>query len=496
MMNSKKNRKNLPVRPACPEVTGKTYLQSAKKLFMKLNPVLPLLVAFAVSLSVKSQSIYHLRYKYPGTNDTASYEAFLVRYDNGSGFVRVSYMSPVSNKNLLIEMDTEEQYATDNSGMENTNTLVLKMQNPRFIRGDSNTQYLTPVFLFRMDPATGYFEPQGVNLSDNNPGVTPGTGFTGRLLQQQDVTRSFALKFFNKGEDFFINFLKPKTRGGFSLEGEEKKIKLHLLIVADINNSSIGPSCRLDMKMALETFDSVSKYMGIPIIPKMISGKTFSKKNVETAIANLKPSPDDIVVFYYSGHGFRIPENPRRFPNLKLKNFPTERKNFKDSIAWLNKSRQDNITYSLNLEDIYDSLKAKGARFTLVLSDCCNDDIFGTNATGSRPGKSRGSNVDWSENNIRNLFLNKTPMSILATAAQSGQRATSKNSFGGFFSFYFKTAMENYSSKLKNNVSWDQIFQDAKKQTTFKANHTYCGEPSIPENICRQYPDYRIMPGK
>jgi len=56
--------------------------------------------------------------------------------------------------------------------------------------------------------------------------------------------------------------------------------------------------------------------------------------------------------------------------------------------------------------------------------------------------------------------------------------------------------MENYSSKLRTNGTWDVIMQDAQKQTIFKAKHTYCEKPYIPENICQQNPDYKIVFGR
>jgi len=218
------------------------------------------------------------------------------------------------------------------------------------------------------------------------------------------------------------------------------------------------------------------------MLPKTICGATYSKKNVQDAVSALRPSANDIVVFYYSGHGFRLPEQPRRFPFMKLKT--------------LHKSRKDVLDNSLNIEDIFLSITKKGARFNLVLSDCCNNDIFSSNAKGTKPGKTRGSGVEWSEDNLRTLFLNKTPMSLLATAASTGQKSTCNNEFGGFFSYYFKTSMENYSSKLRTNGTWDLIMQDAQKQTIFKARHTYCEKPYIPENICQQNPDYKIVFGR
>jgi len=319
------------------------------------------------------------------------------------------------------------------------------------------------------------------------------TSFVAELIGNEGLNRNFVLQFFSEDEDFYTNLFNTKTRG---LTAVEKNIKLYLLIAADTLDKEIGSACSKDMERTVETFTGLANFLGIKIFAKTISGAAYSKKNVQAAINNLKPSADDIVVFYYSGHGFRTPENLRRFPNLKLKNFRNDRRNFRDSISWIKKDRQDNITYSLNIEDIFNLIKTKKARFNLVLSDCCNNDIFSTNAIGSKPLKTKGSGVEWNEDNIRALFLNKNPMSILATAAQSGQKASSNNDFGSFFSYFFKISMESYCSKLKNNGNWDLILQDAQKQTSFKARHTYCDKPYIPENICQQFPDYKIVFGR
>lgn len=429
---------------------------------------------------VNAQSLYYFQYNFHAPNDTVTYNAFLVRYDDGTGMMRIKYKAPSTATDMIVEMTSEETYFTDKDDIEDTTKLVLIMQHPKFITGDSNTLFTYPVFTFKSNKASGYFEPDEVSVSEKDR-LMPGASFHAELLNQASLSRIFALQYFNRDDEFFVNLFKPKSRGGFNLAPDEKNIRIHLLIVADVLDTSIGNSCKMDMERTLQTFDSLRKYMGLDaknFLTKTISGKDLSKKNVQTAINNLKPSPNDIVIFYYSGHGFRLPENSRRFPNIKLKTF--------------HKSRDDVLNNSLNIEDIFDQIKSKGARLNLVLSDCCNDDIFSENAKGSEPAKSRGSNIEWSETNVRALFLNKLPVDILATAAQGGQRASSNDRFGGFFSFYFKTAMENYSSKLKNNVDWNQVFQDAKVQTTFKANHTYCDKP----NRCMQVPDYEILPGK
>ena len=448
--------------------------------------ILFLSLTIILSVPSSSQSLYHIQYNFHKPNDSITYHAFLVRYDDGSGLLRVRYIVPQTNQDVVVESDVDEQYVAD------TNILVLKAINPRFIVGNDKT-FNSPLFLFKNNLTTRYFEPAGVVLSPQEMEMPANTSFTANLFERISISKDFMLQFFSEDEDFYTNLFTNRTRG---LTQVEKSIKLHLLIVADTLDKEIGSACAKDMRRIIETFTGLTNFLGIKIFTKTICGKEYSKQNIQTAINNLKPSVNDIVIFYYTGHGFRIPEKPGRFPNLKLKNFRNLRENFRDSITWINKDRRDNITYSMNIEDIFNSIKKKRARFNLVMSDCCNNDIFGTNAIGTKPGKTKGSGIEWSEDNIRTLFLNETPMSILLAAASSGQKATSNNDFGGFCSYFFKTSMENYCSKLKNNGTWDLILQDTQKQTIFKARHTYCDKPYIPENICQQNPDYKIVFGR
>lgn len=440
---------------------------------------------------IQGQSIYNFQYNFQNQNDPAMYHTFMLRNIDGSGLVRIRYQNATDGSDILLEADIDEQYPMDPSGIQDTSTLLIKAINPRFIVGDNKTKYTLPAFIFKYNSSNDFFEPSGA--ADAGKVSNAANSFSWQLIEGAAMSKEFISQYFSEDEDFYNNFFRPVTRG---LSPLEKNIRLHLLVVADTLDETIGSSCNKDMQRAVETFKTLTDYLGIKFLPQTICGKQYSKTNVQAAIAALKPSPADIVVFYYSGHGFRIPEKPREFPNLKLKNFKNLRQNFRDSTSWIKKDRQDNITYSMNMEDIFNMIRKKGARFNLVLSDCCDDDIFSVNATGTKPGKTKGSGVEWSEDNIRTLFLNKTPMSILATAAKEGQRASSNNNFGGFFSYFFKMSMENYCSKLKTSPTWDQIFRDAAVQTINKANHTYCDKPYIPANICHQEPIYKIEFGR
>jgi Caspase domain len=448
-----------------------------KKLFMKATCFFSCLLAITVGIIADAQSVYQFQYNFHQPADSITYHAFFARYDDGSGLLRVRYTPPLTAQDVLVEMDIEENFITDTiSGKTDTTILFLKASSAaRYIIGDNKAAFNPPFFQFAYNKATGYYEPSGVTATQTNTAMSSSTSFIASLVERASLNKAFVSAFFSEDEDFYINLFKNGTRG---LTPAEKNIKLYLLVVADILDSSIGASCNMDMGRALETFKGITSYLGITMIAKTISGADYSKKNVQAAISNLKPLPNDIVVFYYSGHGFRKQEENRRFPNIKLKTHHI--------------NRQDVYKNSLNIEDIFLSIQKKGARCNLVLSDCCNNDIETTNVIATKPGKTKGSGLEWNEDNCRNLFLNKAPISILATAADNGQRASSNNDFGGFFSYFFKTSMENYCSKLKNNVTWDLVLRDTKTQTIFKAQHTYCDKPYIPQNICNQYPYYII----
>ena len=458
---------------------------------MNLKLVTGLLIFVITGFTVSSQSIYFLEYNFHSAADTNSYEAFLIRNNDGSGLMRVKYKYPMpgSGQGLLAIMDVEEVNILDSSGNEYPGRSLLKPGNVKF-KTETQSPFTPPFIIQKPDEQSGFVEPSGVCASESNPVMLQGTTFSPpQFAEYAALTKGAVSRFFKTGdkedEDFLNNFFKT-TRGGMTLTSVEKKYKMHLIIVADTMDAKIGKSVILDMNRAEKTFDSLRGYMGIKFAapPVKIYGKNYSKKTVDEAIARLKPLPDDIVIFYYAGHGFNIPETTRRFPNLKLKNFRNERKNFKDSLSWIAKDRQDNITYSLNIEDIYNSITAKGARFNLVISDCCNDDIFGTNETIGKQPKKRGSDAPWSDDNIKALFLSRSHTSILATGTSVKQLASGNSTDGGIFSYCFKSNLDTYLSKAKKNVSWNQLLEEAKKQTSIKRNQ-------------KQNPDFKIdIPAK
>jgi hypothetical protein len=245
-------------------------------------------------------------------------------------------------------------------------------------------------------------------------------------------------------------------------------------LIANTEDPSIGSTCVIDKDATLKTFGEIAEYMKIPFEPTVIYGKKYNKQNVENAINALNPGNNDIVIFYYTGHGFSDMKDAYTFPYLDLRT-----KDF-ESIGGEN---------AMNMQDIYQKIKSKGARLNLVLSDCCNSDPNLTNNISSGMASLRSSSLGWSMQNCQELFLNQRPTSILMTAASKGEVSAGNNAYGGFFTFNFRESLQKNLGLFGQFVTWEQLLKNAKTQTITKANNTMCPNINgVGFSQCRQNP--------
>jgi hypothetical protein len=77
---------------------------------MKIKLFLILIVALCISISSKSQSLYYMQYRLTSIADTTLYHVFLVRYEDGTGFYRVTFYDDVTHDNMVVDLDIEEMY--------------------------------------------------------------------------------------------------------------------------------------------------------------------------------------------------------------------------------------------------------------------------------------------------------------------------------------------------------------------------------------------------
>lgn len=384
-------------------------------------------------------------------------------------------MAPGSTDSILTELDAAEELPDMNSGCINTDRIYYKLKNPRYIESKDPGIVLPGYFCFQKDAATGLFEPYGITSSSEDCNAEPAKFSHIAFIDQQSLTKDFVLTYFKPYDLFYRNLFV--TNNPKDLTTFERSVKIYLLIVANVDDPKIGPADRKNMNDAIAFFGKVKEFLGIAdFIYDTITGRRLTRQNVLNAVNTFfaPAGSNDIVIFYFNGHGFRKPTDGRPGPYIDLK----DERNFRIMEA------------SASMEDIYATIRAKRARLSLVLSECCNALITDTNPLAEPPAVKKSFGINWSTENCRNLFLNKTPMSILGAAASPSMLAASNNNFGGFFSYFFRTSLETHFSFAKTAVNWDQVFKQTAEQTKYKADRTYCD--NVTKKKCNQLPYYRI----
>ncbi len=430
---------------------------------------------FLIAVTSEAQSVYELSFTFPAGNSTVEYKGCYVDAADGKAKLRLWFMAPGSTDSILTELDAAEELPDMNFGCINTDRIYYKLKNPRYIESKDPGIVLPGYFCFQKDAATGLFEPYGITSSSEDCNAEPAKFSHIAFIDQQSLTKDFVLTYFKPYDLFYRNLFV--TNNPKDLTTFERSVKIYLLIVANVDDPKIGPADRKNMNDAIAFFGKVKEFLGIAdFIYDTITGRRLTRQNVLNAVNTFfaPAGSNDIVIFYFNGHGFRKPTDGRPGPYIDLK----DERNFRIMEA------------SASMEDIYATIRAKRARLSLVLSECCNALITDTNPLAEPPAVKKSFGINWSTENCRNLFLNKTPMSILGAAASPSMLAASNNNFGGFFSYFFRTSLETHFSFAKTAVNWDQVFKQTAEQTKYKADRTYCD--NVTKKKCNQLPYYRI----
>jgi hypothetical protein len=156
---------------------------------------------------------------------------------------------------------------------------------------------------------------------------------------------------------------------------------------------------------------NISYYNGI--------GESCSNENLMTILNSLGCGKDDIILFYYSGHGTRSAQDKSEYPQMCLKYEGYQQDKF------------------VPVHTVVEKLQEKGARLTIVLTDCCNKSLPGISTKSLMKNDGTAIEDDAKvEKNYRKLFLDNKGL-IVATSSKVGQYSHGWPSFGGAFSIMF-----------------------------------------------------------
>ncbi len=448
------------------------------------------LISFALIFCINSYAItiYEISYEFKGNSEFPKYTAMLVRYGNGTGFMRVKYFNKTYTETYVVNMEFDEAESRSKINGKFHLTLQFKGKNPKYIINTSkkkeNEAYNPDLLWFKKLPAETNYIPWGVTSLNTDGSYEQGRILSMKLMNTSDLTKAYVKSYFLESEPFFFNLFSgngntvtnpttnptPTTTNPTTTTANTK---IHFIVVAATDDPRIGSSVAKDVTNFYSQIKDVSTFLNVPLVYTEIKGSKFGKSSVETALNNLKPGTNDIVIFYYSGHGYSNEKNTSQaYPQFDLR-----------------QSRFDDITVAtLNASDVYNKIKAKNARLNLVITDCCNSNLGLLKPEGKNFAQTAKSLMSWEKSFCYDLFM-KSKGSILATAAKKGQYAYGNTDLGGYFTSNIITAMEKYLSKFQNaSPTWQQIIAEAQTATVSLSLSNLCTAASS----CRQDPVYFV----
>lgn len=236
-----------------------------------------------------------------------------------------------------------------------------------------------------------------------------------------------------------------------------EKSTLHMLLVANTEVSDIGVACRRDLNNLHGEFSAIANVLGMDYNEITVADQNYNKANVVKMVKGIKTNPNDVLMFVYTGHGFRFDNQKDYYPNIDLR-----ATNYDDPMK----------SYAA-MSDIYNELAGKGARLTIVLSDCCNTKagmdapMTNVNSLFSR------NNSNYDIEKLQKLFLG-TSGQVRATASSPGEMSWCGVN-GGFFILSFLESLRSQISLLRAEApSWENLINNtissAKKKSTSSAS--------------------------
>lgn len=227
--------------------------------------------------------------------------------------------------------------------------------------------------------------------------------------------------------------------------GHMHAANLHAIIVCDTKDESIGESVKKDYHLLEHHLQMISSMTLLKLQKKVFVGKQAKPANVLNAIKELNVGKNDVIFFYFSGHGFRFEEK-------------------EDELPYIHFGEED---LGCDFLTITQELVDKEPRLLISLSDCCNSEIPKWDAPPIVKNK-------FLKRQYIKLFLESDGV-LVGTAATQKEYAHCDRK-GGFFTHAFFKSLEREMRECER-PSWDTIISrsaDQVKYITFYEQHPRC----------------------
>lgn len=214
---------------------------------------------------------------------------------------------------------------------------------------------------------------------------------------------------------------------------------LYAILIGDCLTEDIREASNLDLTNMFAEIDKIAQSGGYQLHVKTLNCQRPCARKVVRALKALHPTEDDVVIFYYSGHGYRTSAS-NQWPNLS---FAIER-------------------VGLSFSDVIQVISEKKAGFSLILADCCNWPIPRDNAPSEIKIKSVQAILDEGvRRNYCRLFGELK--GVVAIASSRAGQPSYCTADGSFYSMCFVKALQK-SVSADQISDWNEILRFAARE--------------------------------
>jgi hypothetical protein len=221
----------------------------------------------------------------------------------------------------------------------------------------------------------------------------------------------------------------------------------HAIVFADTDDPEIGSSVNHDLDKIRNEIGAIVNATGMWLEAYYKSGEEANKEQLLAVLQNLHCGSEDVVFFYYSGHGGRAINDKSKFPQIVFE-------------------ASDSEAYPLYKID--EAIAAKQPKFRIVMGDLCNSLSAGLTVK-SEIGS--GKSIIKSEPAVvyETLFKNLRG-SVLVASSKAGETSAALTN-GGAFTLCFLNELGRMVSG-NHQPDWKILMENTQKATFQAAKHT------------------------
>lgn len=215
----------------------------------------------------------------------------------------------------------------------------------------------------------------------------------------------------------------------------------HGIVFCNTIDESIGESMKVDMQSMSDKIQTLQTLLeddyGCDF--KVFDGNDCTRANLKSYIDNMEVGSDDVIFTFYGGHGSHAENNASDpWPQYLMNS------GFENQSNWI------------PMAEFARWIKEKGARLSIITSNCCNKEQSGTTIKPLWADDGRATKLDnLDAEKFRKLFAAKGV--VMATSSKLGQYSWC-NGYGGLFTCDFIDVLDMVG-KGQIVPDWEEILK-------------------------------------